>query len=205
MTSSASIERSRSRLATLLAGAALLLLLTATPGLAQRAEPPAEPQAPAPAGAAPPAGVPAAEPVNRIGRLEQQIADLQTMVAALESLVKQKPDVQLPLESAAGEAGPTAGVSARIDALETQVGALSSQLELMTQQLGALEAKLNGGAEPQPLPSSQSKEPLQPIPEERPGRRGLLAPANPSAPAYAAAEARTDPVCAGGGPRKAGC
>ena len=35
--------------------------------------------------------------------------------------------------------------SARIDALETQVGALSSQLELMTQQLGALEAKLNGG------------------------------------------------------------
>lgn len=197
-------ECSRSRVATLLAGAALLLLLTATPGLAQRAEPPAEPQTAAPAGAAPPVPAPAVA-ADRIGRLEQQIADLQTMVAALESLVKQKPDVQLPLESAAGEAGPAAGVSARIDALETQVGALSSQLELMTQQLGALEAKLNGGAEPQSLPPPQGEEPLRPIPEERPGRRGLLAPANPSAPAYAAAEARTDPVCAEGGPRKAGC
>jgi len=197
-------ECSRSRVATLLAGAALLLLLTATPGLAQRAEPPAEPQTAAPAGAAPPVPAPAVA-ADRIGRLEQQIADLQTMVAALESLVKQKPDVQLPLESAAGEGGPAAGMSARIDALETQVGALSSQLELMTQQLGALEAKLNGGAEPQSLPPPQGQEPLQPIPEERPGRRGLLAPANPSAPAYAAAEARTDPVCAEGGPRKAGC
>ena len=63
------------------------------------------------------------------------------MVAALESLVKTRPDVTLPQEGAAGDAGQgvgnAAGLTARIDAIETQMGALSSQLELMTQQLGA--------------------------------------------------------------------
>ena len=122
------------------------------------------------------------------------------MVAALESLVKQRPDAQLPQESPAGEAGPVAGMSARIDALETQVGALSSQLELMTQQLGALDAKLNGGAEPQPLQPPPGEEP-QPLPEERPGRQGLLT----AGPAYAAAEGPRDTVCAGGGLHKSGC
>ena len=125
------------------------------------------------------------------------------MVAALELLVKAKPDVQLPQESAGGDAGPAAaGMSARIDALETQVGALSSQLELMTQQLGALDAKLNGGAEPQPLPPPDGQEPL---PAERPGRQGLLAPADPSKAAYADAEAHRGVVCGGGGLRKAPC
>ena len=68
------------------------------------------------------------------------------MVAALESLVKTRPDVTLPQEGAAGDAGQgvgnAAGLTARIDAIETQMGALTSQLELMTQQLGALEARL---------------------------------------------------------------
>ncbi|MGC1348082.1 MAG: hypothetical protein WA863_18745, partial [Methyloceanibacter sp.] len=77
-----------------MAGVALLLL-AASPGLAQQAEPPAEPQAAPPAEGEAPAAAPAPD---RIGRLEQQIADLQTMVAALESLVKAKPDVQLPQE-----------------------------------------------------------------------------------------------------------
>jgi TolA-binding protein len=209
--SSALIERSRSRLANVLARAVLLLALAATPGLAQQGGPPAEPQQAPREGAAAPAAPPAAQPSDRIGRLEQQIADLQTMVAALESLVKTKPDVVLPQESAGDAVGNAAGISARIDALETQVGALSSQLELMTQQLGALEAKLNGGAEPQPLQPPQGEEPLQPLPEERPGRQGWLDPADPSAAAYADAGGRRDAVCATvqdqvrGGLRKAGC
>lgn len=196
----------------ILAGAVLLFALAATPGLAQQGGPPAEPQQAPPEGAAAPAAVPAAQPPDRIGRLEQQIADLQTMVAALESLVKTKPDAVLPQESA-GDAGQslsnTAGISARIDALETQAGALSSQLELMTQQLGALEAKLNGGAERQPLQPPQGEEPL---PEARPGRQGwLLAPADPSATVYADAGGRREAVCATvqdqvrGELRKAGC
>jgi hypothetical protein len=196
--SSASIERSRSRLATVLAGVALLLL-AANPGLAQQAEPPAEPQAAPPAEGEAPAAAPATQPPDRIGRLEQQIADLQTMVAALESLVKAKPDVQLPQESTGGDGGPAAGMSARIDALETQVGALSSQLELMTQQLGALEGKLNGGGEPPP-------DGQEPLPEERPGRQGLLlAPTHPTKAAYAYAEGHRDTVCGGSGLRKAPC
>ena len=199
MTSSASIERSRARLASVLAGATLLFA-AANPCFAQQAEPPAEPPEASPPAPVARAAPPAAEPTDRIGRIEQQITDLQTMVAALESLVKQRPDAQLPQESPAGEAGPVAGMSARIDALETQVGALSSQLELMTQQLGALDAKLNGGAEPQPLQPPPGEEP-QPLPEERPGRQGLLT----AGPAYAAAEGPRDTVCAGGGLHKSGC
>jgi TolA-binding protein len=206
--SSALIERSRSRLANVLARAVLLVALAATPGLAQQGGPPAEPQQAPREGVAAPA-TPPAQPSDRIGRLEQQIADLQTMVAALESLVKTKPDAVLPQESA-GDAviGNAAGISARIDALETQVGALSSQLELMTQQLGALEAKFNGGAEPQPLQPPQGEEPLQ-LPEERPGRQGWLA--DPSAAVYADAGGPKDAVRATvqdqvrGGLRKAGC
>jgi hypothetical protein len=214
VTFSALNERSRSRLATVLAGAVLLLLPAASPVFAQQGEPPAEPQQAQPPGATAPTAAPAAEATDRIGRLEQQIADLQTMVAALESLVKARPDVQLPQEGAGGDAGqifgPAAGMSARIDALETQVGALSSQLELMTQQLGALEAKLNGGAEPQPLQPPQGEEPLQPLPQ-RPGRQGQLAPADPPAAVCAAAVASRDTACptaqdqAPGGARKVHC
>ena len=110
------IERSRSRLASVLAGALLLSLLAATPVLAQQdvppqavpqQAPPAEAQAPAPAAPA---------PTDRVGRLEQQIADLQAMVAALESLVKTRPDVTLPQEGAAGDAGQGVGNAAGLTA-----------------------------------------------------------------------------------------
>ena len=90
------------------------------------------------------------------------------MVAALESLVKAKPDVTLPQENAGGEAGQSlgnaAGLTARVDAIETQLGALTSQLELMTQQLGALEAKLGGAGGPQQLAPPQGDEALPPPP-----------------------------------------
>ncbi len=89
------------------------------------------------------------------------------MVAALESLVKTRPDVTLPQEGAAGDAGQgvgnAAGLTARIDAIETQMGALTSQLELMTQQLGALEARLGSGGAPQQLAPPQAEEPEAPV------------------------------------------
>jgi hypothetical protein len=187
VTSSTSIERKRSRLATVLAEAALLFLLGAAQAFAQQAAPQAEPQQATPAEAAAPAA-PAAPP-DRLGRLEQQIVDLQAMVAALESLVKAKPDVTLPQESAGGDGGQNvgnaAGLTARVDSLETQIGALTSQLELMTQQLGALEAKLGGAGAPQPLAPPQGDEALPPPPQgddplpELPGRQGRV-PADPS-------------------------
>ena len=168
MTSSILIERSRSRLASVLAGALLLSLLAATPVLAQQDVPPqAVPQqAPPVEGQAPAPAAPA--PTDRVGRLEQQIADLQAMVAALESLVKTRPEVTLPQEGAAGDAGQgvgsAAGLTARIDAIETQMGALTSQLELMTQQLGALEARIGGGGgAPQQLAPPQTEEPEAPV------------------------------------------
>lgn len=184
------IERSRPRLASVLAGAVLLSFLAATPALAQQEVPPqATPQPLPPAeGQAPAAAAPAA-PTDRVGRLEQQIADLQAMVAALESLVKTRPDVTLPQEGTPGDAGQgvgnAAGLTARIDAIETQVGALSSQLELMTQQLGALEARLGGEGAPQQLAPPQAEEPIAPPPSgdeplpELPGRQGRA----PDAPA----------------------
>jgi tol-pal system protein YbgF len=127
-------------------------------------------------------------------RLEAEIGELQAMVAALQSLVKSTPDIRLPQESAsdaapqaAGPADP--GLTARIDALETQIGAISGQLEMMTQQLGALDAKLNGGGgnnAPQPLAPLPGDEPLQPLPGEAPGREGL-APQDRRGPSYASA------------------
>jgi TolA-binding protein len=187
------IERSRSRLASVLAGAVLLSLCVASPVLAQQEEPPqAVPQQAPPAGAQAPTQAAPAAPTDRVGRLEQQIADMQAMVAALESLVKTRPEVTLPQEGAPGDAGQgvgnAAGLTARIDALETQLGALSSQLELMTQQLGALEARLGGGGgAPQQLAPPQAEEPMAPPPSgddplpELPGRQGRA----PDAPAAA--------------------
>jgi tol-pal system protein YbgF len=127
-------------------------------------------------------------------RLEAEIGELQAMVAALQSLVKSTPDVRLPQEGA-GDVPPQAagssdpGLTARIDALETQIGAISGQLEMMTQQLGALGAKLNGGGgnnPPQPLAPLPGEEPLQPLPGEAPGREGM-APVEPSGPDHASA------------------
>lgn len=191
MTPSILIQRSRSRLARVLAGALLLTLMAETPVLAQQEEQPpqAVPQQAPPAGAQAPAAAAPAAPTDRVGWLEQQIADLQAMVAALESLVKTRPDVTLPQEGAAADSGQgvgnAAGLTARIDAMETQMGALSSQLELMTQQLGALEARLGGGGgAPQQLAPPQAEEPEappssgdEPLPE-LPGRQGCAPGAN---------------------------
>jgi tol-pal system protein YbgF len=164
-------------LAAALAGAVLLSVAGVPPVLAQQEAPPPEP-AEAPAAEAAPA--PAGDPVAaRIGRLEEQIHDLQVMVGALTSLVKAKPEAVLPQESAGGAAGQAvsnaAGLGARVDALETQMGALTSQLELMTQRLGAIEARLGDAGAPQSLSPPEDEAP----PPAPPGRQGL-APMAPS-------------------------
>jgi len=171
--SSALKQRKRSRYATALAAALLLLGANVAPASAQQPqEAPLDQGPPAAAG-------------DRVARLEQQVANLQAMVAALESLVRTQPSAVLPQESTApGGQGfdAAAGVTARVDALETQIGALSSQLELLTQQLGAMEARMGGGAAPQPLapppPQQQDGQPVEPLPE-LPGRQGS-APADPA-------------------------
>lgn len=119
----------------------------------------------------------------RLGRLEEKIRDLQVMVGTLESFVRAKPGAVLPQEappplaqaqSAAGDLGP------RIDALETQIAALTSHIEQIGRQMSALEAKLSAApALPEPLPPR-----AEPLPE----RQGQ-APAPPSATADTAVAA----------------
>jgi hypothetical protein len=158
------IERRPPRIAGLLGGLAFLLM--ALPALAQQEMPQAAPQPLPPADGQ---ALAAAPPTDRLGRVEQQIADLQAMVAALESLVKTRPDVTLPQEGAPGEnVGNAAGLTARMDAVETQIGALSSQLELMTQQLGAIEARLGGAGAPQQLAPPQDEAPMPQPQAEQP-------------------------------------
>lgn len=174
-------QRGRSRVAGALAVAALIAATAGTPGLAQDAMPEQ---------AAPPAAAPAPAPAesggDRIGRLEQQIGELQSMVAALATLVKSKPDATLPQESGApADAGSVdSGLSARVDALETRLGALTGQIELLTQQMGAMDTRGGGGAPPaEAAPPPQDEAPQDvapqdeaPMPMEPPGRQGDASP-----------------------------
>ncbi|MEX1061476.1 MAG: tol-pal system protein YbgF [Methyloceanibacter sp.] len=116
----------------------------------------------------------------RLGRLEEKIKDLQVMVGTLESFVRAKPGTVLPQEAPPPVAqGPAQGdLGPRIDALETQITALTSHIEQIGRQMSALEAKLSAApALPAPLPPSA---------EPPPDRQGQ-APAPPSDTALASA------------------
>jgi len=93
----------------------------------------------------------------RLGRLEEKVRDLQVMVGTLESLLRAKPGTVLPQEAPPvaqdGSLGP------RIDALETQITALTNQIEQMGKQMSALETKLSGAPPPPPVPPTPSAEP----------------------------------------------
>ena len=157
---SASTWRRRSRPVFALIAGLLVASLSALPGLAQESPPQADS-----IGA-------------RLSRLEEKIKDLQVMVGTLESFVRAKPGAVLPHEapvaapqgqSAPGDLGP------RIDALETQIAALTSHIEQVGRQMSTLEAKL--AAAPAPLPPSAA-----PLPD----RQGQ-APAPPTNTALASA------------------
>jgi tol-pal system protein YbgF len=117
----------------------------------------------------------------RLGRLEDKVRNLQVMVGTLESLLRAKPGTVLPQE--APPAAQDGSVGPRIDALETQITALTNQIEHMGKQMSALEGKLS--APPMPPPP--------PIAEPPPERQGEPpAPAADTAP-WAPAESAEQP------------
>jgi tol-pal system protein YbgF len=113
---------------------------------------------------APPSGQGGDSVSARLGRLEDKVRDLQVMVGTLESLLRAK---VLPQEASPvaqdGSLGP------RIDALETQITALTSHIEQIGKRMSALETKLSGAQMPQPATPTPSASPVQqgeaPVPQ----------------------------------------
>ena len=116
----------------------------------------------------------------RLGRLEDKVRDLQVMIGTLESLLRAKPGTVLPQEAPA--VAPDSSLGPRIDALETQITALTSHIEQIGKQMSALETKLSAA----PPPAPPSAEP----PPERQGQ--LPAPLPESANAAAPPESGDD-------------
>ena len=159
----------------------LFASLPALPCFAQENPPQAE-QAPAPKPASQAKAQGGDSVGARLGRLEEKIKDLQVMVGTLESFVRAKPGAVLPQEAPApAPQGQSVqgDLGLRIDALETQIVALTSHIEQMGRQMSALEAKLSAA----PALSA----PLPPSAEPPPDRQGQ-APAPPSNTALASAD-----------------
>ena len=75
------------------------------------------------------------------------------MVGTLESLLRAKPGTVLPQE--APPIAPDGSLGPRIDALETQITALTNQIEHMGKQMSALETKLPAPPMPPPPPIAE--------------------------------------------------
>jgi tol-pal system protein YbgF len=181
------LGRGRSRLLfTLIAG--LISLGLAAPGLAQD-----KPQG-------------GDSLASRLDRLEGRVKDLQVTIGTLQSFISTKPSVTLPQEAPAPPprmqvSDPSLGP--RIDALETQIKALTNHVEQIGRQMSALEAKLSElqlPPAPPPVPApTQEKPPLRqgeatmPSPQQEatppPLRQGEAAqpPAEPDTASIAAA------------------
>jgi tol-pal system protein YbgF len=124
----------------------------------------------------------------RLGRLEDKVRDLQVMVGTLESLLRAKPGTVLPQEAPAvaqdGSLGP------RIDALETQITALTSHVEQIGKRMGGLEAKLATA----PIPAAPP--PALPMPERQGEAPAPSADIAPWAPAESTDEPASDDLAA---------
>ena len=120
----------------------------------------------------------------RLGRLEDKVRDLQVMIGTLESLLRAKPGTVLPQEAPA--VAQDSSLGPRIDALETQITALTSHIEQIGKQMSAFEAKLSAAPMPPPAPPTPSAEP----PPERQGQ--ALTPPPDSATAAAPPESGDD-------------
>ncbi len=108
---------------------------------------------------------------SRVGRLEGQIADLQVMIGTLELLLREKPGATLQHETPSSPAAD-GNLGPRVDALETQIGALANQLERIGRQLASIEARL--------ADAPQTSTPPQDEPDHvPPGFRQGLAPISP--------------------------
>jgi tol-pal system protein YbgF len=145
----------------------LLASLPALPSFAQETSPPA-------------AKAQGGDSVGaRLSRLEDKIKALQIMVGTLESFVRATPGAMLPQEAppSGGRGSDQGDLGPRIDALETQITALTSHIEQMGRQMSALEAK---------LAAAQAPAPPLPIAGPPPERQGQ-APAPPPDTATASA------------------
>ncbi len=116
---------------------ASVIALASSWALAQQPLPPASPTAPRvqpkAATKAAPSGAPATDSQlrQRVEQLEEQLVDMQVLVGTLESLAR---GGGAPAR-AAGGGGSGASEAARIDALETQVRAMTMQIEDLSRQL----------------------------------------------------------------------
>lgn len=117
---------------------------------------------------------------QRVDQLEEQFVDLQIVVGTLESLAKPGGGAAPPSSASAGPQGPVgyAGAgqdSAHLEALETQVRALTAQLEQMSEQIRALEASLAAAPGPAPraaVDSRSAKSEFDSVREPAPGGFG---------------------------------
>jgi tol-pal system protein YbgF len=121
---------------------------------------------------------------TRLGRLEEKVKDLQVMIGTLQSFVSAKPGAMLPQELPA-PAPQTQAVDSslgpRIDALETQIKALTNHVEQIGRQMSALEAKLSAlqlPPAPPPVPAPTQEEP----PPLRQGEAPMPAPQQEAPP-----------------------
>lgn len=102
----------------------------------------------------------------RLGRLEDKVKDLQVTIGTLQSFISAKPAVTLPQEAPAPvpqalTSDPSLGP--RIDAMETQIKALTNHVEQIGKQMSALEARLSAlqAAPPAPILPPQEEPPLR--------------------------------------------
>jgi tol-pal system protein YbgF len=86
---------------------------------------------------------------------------MQVMIGTLESLLRGKPAATLQQEAPAPQAVEN-GLGPRVEALETQVGAMTHQLERIGQQLTRIEARLSDDA-PQSLTPPDEEEAPPPL------------------------------------------
>ncbi len=153
-----------------LAGAALPLAslgLASSSALAQYLPPsgavqtvPAQKSPPTrpPAAKSPPESAPAdrsdGQLRQRVEQLEEQLVDLHVVIGTLESLARNAGGAAPPMRGvpmAGGSLGGSDG--ARLDALETQIRALTAQLEQLAEQVKSGDARGAAGFAPAPGPS----------------------------------------------------
>lgn len=154
------------RLWPIAAGAVLVAVLSASQIQAQQRPPAAAPARPA--AARTDAGGGDADLRRRVEQLEAQLVDMQVVIGTLESLAR---GTTAPAGGARGGAGMGAALggadAGRIDALETQIRALTAQVEQMSEQIRTL----GGRSGSVPSTSTFAASPPVPRPEEgTPGR-----------------------------------
>jgi tol-pal system protein YbgF len=143
---------------------ALAVGLLASFSEAQQPLPPAGGSRPLTKSAPPPATAPGAGAEaslqRRVEQLEEQLVDLQVVIGTLESLARGG------AAPAAGSRGPSAASSAmdagRMDAIETQIGALAQQLDRLQEQVRALGGRSGAVDGPAPKFGSVTVEPEGP-------------------------------------------